>query len=431
MKVSFYTLGCKVNQYETQAMKEQFAQAGFTVVEDGKNADVFIINSCTVTATGDQKTRNRIHRFRRENPDALVVLTGCFPQAFPEKAKAMEEIDIVAGANIKTQIIDMVLNALSERNKLFSVSEYGKSDPFEKMHISGFSEKTRAFVKIEDGCDQFCTYCIIPYARGRVRSKTLEDITNELTVLAQNGYKEVVLVGINLSSYGKDTGFKLRDAVAAACSVEGIERVRLGSLEPELLTPEDIKAMAQSDKFCPQFHLAVQSGCDTVLKRMNRHYDTAVFSDIVRQIFESFDNPSITTDIIVGFPGETEEEFEQTLSFAKEMNFARIHSFPYSSREGTRAAKMSGQLTKKQKDERNKKLCQLAEESAKSFMEKQIGQTHKVLLETQVAPDTWQGYSENYTPFYISGENLGQNDILTVKAMSLSEDEGHCIGKIV
>ena len=431
MRVSFYTLGCKVNQYETQAMKEQFAAAGFTVVEDGKNADVFVINSCTVTATGDQKTRNRIHRFRRENPDALVVLTGCFPQAFPEKAKAMEEIDIVAGANIKTQIIDMVLQALSEKNKLFSVSDYGKSDPFEKMNISSFSEKTRAFVKIEDGCDQFCTYCIIPYARGRVRSKSLEDITAELSVLAQNGYKEVVLVGINLSSYGKDTGYKLRDAVAAACSVEGIERVRLGSLEPELLTPEDIKAMAESEKFCPQFHLAVQSGCDTVLKRMNRHYDTAIFSDIVNQIFNSFDNPSITTDIIVGFPGETEEEFEQTLNFAKKINFARIHSFPYSSREGTRAAKMGGQLTKKQKDERNKKLCLLAEESAKAFMEKQIGLTHKVLLETQTAENTWQGYSVNYTPFYVLGENLSQNSVLPVKAVGLSEDESHCIGEII
>jgi len=431
MKVSFYTLGWKVNQYETQAMKEQFAAAGFTVAEDGGNADVFIINSCTVTQTGDQKTRNRIHRFRRENPDALVVLTGCFPQAFPDKAKQLEGIDIIAGANIKTQIIDMVLKAISEKNKIVAVDDYGKSDPFESMAVTHFSDKTRAFVKIEDGCDQFCTYCIIPYARGRVRSKPLDDLRAELTVLAQNGYKEVVLVGINLSSYGKDTGHRLLDAVITACETEGIERVRLGSLEPELLTPEDIRIMAEYDKFCPQFHLAVQSGCDTILKRMNRHYDTATYSDIVRQIYDSFDNPSITTDMIVGFPGETEEEFETTLKFASQTGFAKIHSFPFSAREGTRAAKMSGHLTKKEKEARNRKLCALADKLATEFMQSQLDRNHSVLLETQVDENTWQGYSKNYTPFYIRGENLYQNQIVSVKAAGLSDDNEHCIGTVI
>ncbi|MGN8939281.1 tRNA (N(6)-L-threonylcarbamoyladenosine(37)-C(2))-methylthiotransferase MtaB [Bittarella sp. HCP28S3_D9] len=426
MRVSFYTLGCKVNQYETQAIAAQFQKAGFELAGPEEKADVFVVNSCTVTATGDKKTRNRLARFRRENPDAVVVLTGCFPQAFPEKAKALPGIDVVTGAGNKNRIVELTLRAISEKSRIVEIAEHTPGEGFEEMQVQDFGEHTRAFVKIQDGCDHYCSYCIIPTARGRVRSKPLEAIRRELSVLAQNGYREVVLVGINLPCYGKDLGLRLIDAAECACSVEGIERVRLGSLEPELLTDEDMMRLAAQPKFCPQFHLSLQSGCDAILRQMNRHYTTEEYLEIVRFIRNHFENPSITTDIIVGFPGESEEHFLQSLAFVREVGFARVHCFPYSRREGTRAAALPDQLPARVKEERNRRLAAEAERCKAAFLKEQVGRTEEVLLERQREDGSFEGYTKNYTPVRIKGEGLAPGQIVLCRLDCCSEE--HCLG---
>lgn len=426
MRVSFYTLGCKVNQYETQAIAAQFQKAGFELAGPEEKADVFVVNSCTVTATGDKKTRNRLARFRRENPDAVVVLTGCFPQAFPEKAKALPGIDVVTGAGNKNRLVELTLRAISEKSRIVEIAEHTPGEGFEEMQVQDFGEHTRAFVKIQDGCDHYCSYCIIPIARGRVRSKPLEAIRRELSVLAQNGYKEVVLVGINLPCYGKDLGLRLIDAAECACSVEGIERVRLGSLEPELLTDEDMMRLAAQPKFCPQFHLSLQSGCDAILRQMNRHYTTEEYLEIVRFIRNHFENPSITTDIIVGFPGESEEHFLQSLAFVREVGFARVHCFPYSRREGTRAAALPDQLPARVKEERNRRLAAEAERCKAAFLKEQVGRTEEVLLERQREDGSFEGYTKNYTPVRIKGEGLAPGQIVLCRLDCCSEE--HCLG---
>lgn len=426
MRVSFYTLGCKVNQYETQAIAAQFQKAGFELAGPEEKADVFVVNSCTVTATGDKKTRNRLARFRRENPDAVVVLTGCFPQAFPEKAKALPGIDVVTGAGNKNRIVELTLRAISEKSRIVEIAEHTPGEGFEEMQVQDFGEHTRAFVKIQDGCDHYCSYCIIPTARGRVRSKPLEAIRRELSVLAQNGYREVVLVGINLPCYGKDLGLRLIDAAECACSVEGIERVRLGSLEPELLTDEDMMRLAAQPKFCPQFHLSLQSGCDAILRQMNRHYTTEEYLEIVRFIRNHFENPSITTDIIVGFPGESEEHFLQSLAFVREVGFARVHCFPYSRREGTRAAALPDQLPARVKEERNRRLAAEAERCKAAFLKEQVGRTEEVLLERQREDGSFEGYTKNYTPVHIKGEGLAPGQIVLCRLDCCSEE--HCLG---
>lgn len=426
MRVSFYTLGCKVNQYETQAIAAQFQKAGFELAGPEEKADVFVVNSCTVTATGDKKTRNRLARFRRENPDAVVVLTGCFPQAFPEKAKALPGIDVVTGAGNKNRIVELTLRAISEKSRIVEIVEHTPGEGFEEMQVQDFGEHTRAFVKIQDGCDHYCSYCIIPTARGRVRSKPLEAIRRELSVLAQNGYREVVLVGINLPCYGKDLGLRLIDAAECACSVEGIERVRLGSLEPELLTDEDMMRLAAQPKFCPQFHLSLQSGCDAILRQMNRHYTTEEYLEIVRFIRNHFENPSITTDIIVGFPGESEEHFLQSLAFVREVGFARVHCFPYSRREGTRAAALPDQLPARVKEERNRRLAAEAERCKAAFLKEQVGRTEEVLLERQREDGSFEGYTKNYTPVRIKGEGLSPGQIVLCRLDCCSEE--HCLG---
>ena len=426
MRVSFYTLGCKVNQYETQAIAAQFQKAGFELAGPEEKADVFVVNSCTVTATGDKTTRNRLARFRRENPDAVVVLTGCFPQAFPEKAKALPGIDVVTGAGNKNRLVELTLRAISEKSRIVEIAEHTPGEGFEEMQVQDFGEHTRAFVKIQDGCDHYCSYCIIPTARGRVRSKPLEAIRRELSVLAQNGYKEVVLVGINLPCYGKDLGLRLIDAAECACSVEGIERVRLGSLEPELLTDEDMMRLAAQPKFCPQFHLSLQSGCDAILRQMNRHYTTEEYLEIVRFIRNHFENPSITTDIIVGFPGESEEHFLQSLAFVREVGFARVHCFPYSRREGTRAAALPGQLPARVKEERNRRLAAEAERCKAAFLKEQVGRTEEVLLERQREDGSFEGYTKNYTPVRIKGEGLAPGQIVLCRLDCCSEE--HCLG---
>lgn len=425
MKVSFYTLGCKVNQYETQIMSQMFSQNGFEVVDFETPAHVCVVNSCTVTASSDRKMRQIIRKIKHTNPDCTVCLTGCFPQAFPNVT--VDGADIIMGNQNRKSVVENVKKYLTEKEKLKDVTPHTPNEEFEPMCADAFLERTRATVKIEDGCDRFCTYCIIPYARGPIRSKSLEDIKREAENLANKGYREIVLVGINLSSYGKRTPYRLIDAIKTVCEVEKIDRVRLGSLEPELLSDEDIKEMSKLEKFCPQFHLSLQSGCDETLKRMNRHYDTKEYKRIVDTIRKHFENPAITTDIMVGFAGETDEEFEKSLEFAKQIGFAKAHVFSYSRREGTKAAKMPNQVPAQTKKERSVKLIQLTDQSRQEFLTSQVGTTAEVLFETQDKQGN-HGYTKNYTPVYVQTNCDLQGKILKVKITKTKND--YCIGQL-
>lgn len=433
MRAAFYTLGCKVNQYETQILQQYFSADGFDIVEPEDDADVYIVNSCTVTASGDKKSRQALRRFKRHNPAAVTVLTGCFPQAFPDAAEKIPEADVITGSYNRASVLGAVKECLATGQRVIRITPHQKGihrkdSTFEHMKATSMNERTRAFVKIQDGCDRFCSYCIIPTARGPVRSKPLDEIKDELTTLAANGYREVVLVGINLPCYGSDLGVRLLDAVELACSVPGIARVRLGSLEPELLTPPDIAKMASLPQFCPQFHLSLQSGCDETLKRMNRHYDTAEYRRIVENLREAFENPSITTDIMVGFAGETEEEFRKSLDFAKEIAFAKAHVFAYSIRPGTRAASMPGQLTNACKEARSAAMIAVTDETRKAFLESQIGRVEEVLFETSTADGMYHGYTANYTPVAVPAlENLC-GELRKVRITAISADGEGCEG---
>lgn len=399
MRASFFTLGCKVNQYETQILTQLFSADGFDIVEFGEHADVCVINTCTVTDTGDRKNRQMLRRARRENPGAVIALTGCMPQAFPAQASLLAEADVVTGAYNRKGLLNAIRTFMATGRRVVDISRHERGEQFEQMRADGFLDHTRAFVKIEDGCERYCSYCIIPTARGPVRSKPLPDIAAELAALAQAGYREAVLVGINLSCYGTDIGCRLIDAVKSAAAVPGIERVRLGSLEPELLTREDIRTLAGLQSFCPQFHLSLQSGCDQTLRRMNRHYTTAQYLEIVKMIRSEFERSAITTDIMVGFPQETDHEFEQSLAFFESVGFAKAHVFAYSVRAGTRAASMSPQVPQAEKTARSKRMLLAAEQSRGAFLHAQLanGRAEPVLLETY-EDGCYCGYTPNYTP---------------------------------
>lgn len=429
MRVAFFTLGCKVNQYETQILMQQFGAQQFDVVEPEDIADVYVINSCTVTASGDKKTRQTLRKFKRMNPDAIVALTGCFPQAFPDVADKIPEADIITGSTNRRKLVDYVKEFIISRERQIKIEPHKRGEEFEHMHATDFHERTRAFVKIQDGCERYCSYCIIPYARGFVRSKPLDDLKIELLDLVKAGYQEVVLVGINLSTYGKDFGGKLVDAVVAACTTEGIKRVRLGSLEPDLLTVSDLDIMKKYEEFCPQFHLSLQSGCDETLKRMNRHYDTQTYRETVANIRSRFENSTITTDLMVGFAGETEEEFAKTCEFIKEIGFAKVHVFPYSIREGTRAAKMPNQQTRHTKEQRSHEMIALTNHSRAEFLKTQIGLVEEVLFETDMHEDGLEGYTKNYTPVRVTSSEDIKGTIRKVRITKALED--HCIGELI
>ncbi len=429
MRVAFTTLGCKVNQYETEMLAELFAGEGHEIVDPDDFADLYVVNSCTVTASGDRKTRQLLRRLKKRNPAALAALTGCYPQAFPDEAAAIPEADIVTGSRSRAGLLAAVRRACETGQRIVSIQPHERGEEFEPMRVSGLRGRTRAFVKIEDGCERYCSYCIIPKARGPIRSKPPEELRAELAGLAANGYREVVLAGINLSSYGKETGLRLIDAVELACSVEGIERVRLGSLEPELLTGEDIARMAALPKFCPQFHLALQSGCDRTLRAMNRHYDTAEYARIAADIRRAFENPSLTTDIMVGFPGETEEDFAESLAFARDMGFAKAHVFAYSRRPGTAAAQRPGQIPNAVKEERSRRMIAAMEEVRSAFLMSQLGRTEEVLVETTRSPLGYEGFTKNYTPVYL---NCAESLCGTICKMRLEAVlDGHCVGTLV
>lgn len=404
MKAGITTLGCKVNQYESQVMMDMLCANGFEQVSEGEQADVYIVNSCTVTGTSDKKVRQTVRRVRREHPHAVVLLTGCMPQAFPEECESMEEADVVFGNANRSRLLYYIETFLRNHQRIVDISPHSKQYGHEAA-VSGIHERTRAYIKIEDGCNRFCTYCIIPYARGRVRSRPLEEIREEAERIGKR-CREVVLVGINLSAYGSDIGTDLLAAVNTAAAADGIERVRLGSLEPDLTPDSLIDGLAKQPKFCPQFHLAIQSGCDATLRRMNRHYDTAQFRRVCEKIRATFENPSVTTDIMVGFAGETEEEFAQSLAFAEEIGFARAHVFAYSRRKGTRADTFPDQVEEDVKHQRSQRMIALTDASARRFLQIQRGKTVKILVEREVEDGVYEGYTENYTPARVRGQQL-------------------------
>lgn len=417
MRVSFYTLGCKVNQNETGALAQLFEQHGFTVVESGEAADVYVVNSCTVTNFGDQKSRKWLRRAKRENPGAVTVLTGCYPQAFPEEAAAIAEADVVTGSGNRRSILEDVMQVVNgERGKVVDIRPHQKGEAFEELPMDRFADHTRAFVKIEDGCGRQCAYCVIPRARGPVRSRSEQSILEELRRLADAGYREVVLTAISLLSYGRDTGTCLADLVERAAGVEGIERIRLGSLDPDLLTDRDIARLAAVDKLCPQFHLSLQSGCSKTLRAMRRPYTAeqyAVVADKLRAAFGA-GNVSLTTDVIVGFPGETEEDFVQSMAFVTEQKFLKVHVFPYSRREGTPAYDYPGQLPEHEKEARSRRMTDAVEAVRGRLAQAMAGQQAEVLLETPLSSTLFTGYTRQYLPVVVNAPGHQSGDILQV-----------------
>lgn len=428
MTFNIITLGCKVNQYESQLMFEYMCEAGFVPVDDS-SADITIINSCTVTSTSDSKNRKVINRTRRENENSIIVLTGCMPQAFPDDTDLFKNCDIVLGNASRRDVVPAIKEFMNERKQIINIAEHKKDESFEKMRVNKFLERTRAFVKIEDGCNRFCSYCIIPYARGRVRSKSLEDLKPEVENLAKEGYNEIVLVGINLSAYGNDIGSTLADAVECVCSVDGIERVRLSSLEPELMNEDVLTRLAKQSKFCPHFHLSLQSGCTETLKRMNRHYTADEYAQIVANIRRIFNNPSITTDIMVGFAGETEEEFKSSLDFSDYIGFAKVHVFSYSRRKGTVADKMPNQVDPSVKNIRSKLMIEHTDNKRSEFLKSQVGLKEEVLFEIVNRSGYYEGYTKNYTPVYVKSD---ENIIGQIRLVEIKESFGdYCVANLL
>ena len=422
MRVCFYTLGCKVNLNETGALEQMFRSAGFTIVPEGEEADVFVVNSCTVTNFGDQKSRKWLRRAKRENPGAVTVLTGCYPQAFPEEAAQFMEADLVCGNGDRKAILDNVLKLLDGHERIVAIAPHAKGERFEELPVERFETHTRAFIKVEDGCNRQCAYCVIPRARGPVRSRSEESILAELRQLAASGYREVVLSAISLPSYGLDTGTNLVELVEKCARVEGIERIRLGSLDPDMLTPESITRLAAVDKLCPQYHLSLQSGCSATLRRMRRVYTAEQYAEVVRQLRAAYgDRPvSFTTDCICGFPGETEEEFDQTLDFVRRCAFSAMHIFPYSRRTGTPAAALPGQVPKAEKEARARRAAAVAEELRAAWLERWVGETLTVLFEEE-KEGLWRGHAPNYTEVFAPGEGL-HNVIKEVKITGIHRD---------
>lgn len=428
MTFNIITLGCKVNQYESQVMTEIMLKDGYILSVDKEKADIFIVNTCSVTSVSDSKNRKIIRRLRRNNPDSTIVVTGCMSQAFPED-NVYEICDIVVGNTKRSDISDIITKHLKDNEKYIDVKEHLKGEVFEPLQITAFEERTRAQIKIEDGCNRFCSYCIIPYSRGRVRSKKIEELIEESKILASKGFREIVLVGINLSCFGQDTGKDLCDAVEAVASVQGIDRIRLGSLEPERLDPEFIGRLAKCKKLCPQFHLSLQSGCDETLKRMNRHYTSEEYRTIVNNLRKAFKDCSITTDVMVGFAGETEEEFKKSLEFVHSIKFAKVHTFMYSRRKGTVGDKLPDQIENSVKSVRSKKLIEVTEKDREEFLSNQVGNIYPVLFERKREDGYWEGYTMNYTPVHLYSDKELSDVIVNVKITKSFND--FCQGELV
>lgn len=430
LKAAFHTLGCKVNQYETEAIKEEFIKCGYEIVEFHDIADVYIINTCSVTGESERKSRQMIRRAMSANKDAVIAVTGCYTQVAPDKVKSFTDADIITGTANKLKLVQKVNNFMKTKQRIISISDIADEKNFEQGFITGYNEKTRAFVKIEDGCDNFCSYCIIPYARGRVRSKPLYDAYNEISGLVARGYKEIVLTGIHLDSYGKDFDkpSALVDLLELCAEIEGLSRVRLGSLEPVFITAENVDRLSKINNLCPHFHLSLQSGCDATLKRMNRKYLTADFEKAVNLLRAAFEDCAITTDIIVGFPGETDEEFEQSKEFVSKISFSSAHIFVYSRRPGTAAYDMKEQVPKATKKARSEDLIRITTQDKLSFYNSQIGKEVCVLFE-KGKDNVYEGFTANYIPVKVKSNSTITNSEKRVKIERASVD--YCQGIII
>ena len=452
-RVAFLTLGCKVNSYETEGMRELFLKAGAVETEFGEEADIYVVNTCSVTNMADRKSRQMLHRAKKKNPEALVVAAGCYAQAAGEKLSEQEGIDLVVGNNQKTRIVELTAEALSKKEEhLCALLDIGKEKEYEELPIETVTERTRAYIKIEDGCNQFCSYCIIPYVRGRVRSRGEEEVLVEISRLAKAGYKEVVLTGIHLSSYGLEkekndvrasefdrtlaektekelAELPLLRLLRLVQEIKGIERIRLGSLEPRIMTEEFVRELSSLSKLCPHFHLSLQSGCDATLKRMNRKYTTAEYAQAVGYLRRYFESPAITTDIIVGFPGETEAEFEETLRFAEKIAFSQIHIFKYSRRGGTVADRMEQQVPEQVKSERSDVLEQLEKRMREEYISGFAGTEEAVLLEEETETDGiayMVGHTTRYVKVFVpeKEEKLQPNETVSVRISEIRLADG-------
>ena len=414
-RVAFYTLGCKVNQYETNGMSQEFIQNGYEIVDFSDVADIYIINTCTVTNMSDRKSRQMLRQAKKNNKNALVVACGCYVQVAKEEVEKIPEIDFVIGTNEKTKIVELVEEKINE-NATAIIDDVMKNTEYGDFGNVTYTEKTRAVVKVQDGCDRFCTYCIIPYARGRVRSRDPQSVINEITQIAKMGIKEVVITGIHIASYGKDfkNGYQLIDLLEAINLVEGIKRIRLGSIEPLLITDEFLDRLKKLDKICHHFHLSLQSGCEETLKRMNRRYSIVQFEEIVQKIRKIYDDVILTTDIIVGFPGETEEEFNQTYEFLKKIKFYKMHIFKYSQRKGTKAAIMENQISGELKEKRSNLLLELSDKNQIEYLKKMCGKKVDVLFEEK-HEDFYQGHTQNYIEVKCQSVTNIENQIIPVK----------------
>ena len=465
-KVAFITLGCKVNQYETNAMTQQFIEKGYEVVDHTQKADIYIVNTCTVTNMSDRKSRQMLRRVKELNKEAIVVACGCYAQVAKEELEKIEEINLVLGNNEKKDIVEYVetyihhqtlsenkedtlhiktqsnkieedvkasqnkeITANAEKNKITKnrvetqIEDVMNKKEFVEFGDITFTEKTRAVIKIQDGCDRFCSYCIIPYARGRVRSRKPEHILSEIQKIAKEGIKEVVITGIHIASYGKDfkQAYRLIDLLEEMNTIEGIERIRLGSIEPLLITEEFVSRLEKLSKICHQFHLSLQSGCDETLKRMNRRYTTEQFKEITKLLRNTFEDAILTTDIIVGFPGESEEEFEKTYEFLKEIKFYKMHVFKYSPRKGTKAAVMPNQIDGNKKEERSRRLIELSNQNEKAYNEQYVGNEVEVLFEEE-KNGIWQGHTKNYILAHYKTEENMENKLIKLQCKEAEQE---------
>ncbi|HIZ21641.1 MAG TPA: tRNA (N(6)-L-threonylcarbamoyladenosine(37)-C(2))-methylthiotransferase MtaB [Candidatus Blautia faecigallinarum] len=429
-KVAFHNLGCKVNAYETNAMQELLKNAGYEIVPFLPGADIYLINTCTVTNIADRKSRQMLHKAKKMNPDAIVVAAGCYAQMDTDKLCEDGTVDLILGNNQKKNLVEILQEYEKEHLKKAHVIKINQTKEYEELEIHSTAEHVRAYIKVQDGCNQFCTYCIIPYARGRVRSRRAEQVVKEVEDLARKGYKEIVLTGIHLSSYGVDFGEggkeDLLSLIREVHKVEGIRRIRLGSLEPGIVTEEFVKGIVSLEKVCPHFHLSLQSGCDRTLERMNRRYRSREYAQRCALLRKYYQNPALTTDIIVGFPMETEEDFLASFHFAEEIRFYETHIFKYSRRQGTKAASMEGQVPERVKSRRSEQMLLLHEKRSREYEEAMLGKKLEILLEEEVKKDGTPyliGHSREYIKTAVkAGEGYQVNDIVTVKAAGFLED---------
>lgn len=423
-KVAFLTLGCKTNQYETNAMIQKLKEAGYILCNIEDNPDVYIVNTCTVTNIADRKSRQSLRKIKQDN-NTIIVAVGCYAQVAKEQLEQMPEIDIVLGNKEKKDIAKYIQQYIeNNKNKIVEVADISKQKEYDEYGCITYTEKTRTTIKIQDGCNNFCTYCAIPYARGRIRSRKKENILEEVRSIVKQGIKEIVLTGIHIASYGKDfeENYKLIDLLEDFNNIEGIERIRLGSLEPSLITEEFTERLSKLDKICNHFHLSLQSGCDETLKRMNRKYTTSEFKKVTERLREKIQSVNLTTDVIVGFPGETEEEFNKTYKFLQNIGFYKMHIFKYSRRKGTVADKMPNQIDGNISEERSKKLIELSNKNQRMYNEKYLGKTLEVLFEEK-QNDYWVGHTKNYIIVKTKSDDNLENKIINIKIKEINSEE--------